>query len=324
MPEPNPTGAPWSFPAYFPDVIDCRELYRGRSRQASLDGNPVYNRVFLVRVRTVNPSMYNVAAAPGISWRDPYPDDGTALLAESSTQQEGDSPFHYKVTYTYKHVDESEQIPWLRPPVFSFSGSLVSAPAFWHYSGGDGDNQTRSIIVNSAGDPLSGLSRDDADFAVTIQYNQKPPFNYAQAQMYVGAINSDTWSGGQPKQWRVQSISATRKFETIPNLTPDLPPVKVVYYDTSVALSFKSTGWDLMTWDVGFNQILNGQRSKISVGNEPASEPMALSNGIAKQPGAPPDMLTFRLYPMLPFTGVLRPIPLDAYTGYPYNIPQMV
>jgi|694.fasta_scaffold00210_30 hypothetical protein len=322
MPEPNSLGPPWT--VGFPDVVDCRELFRGRSRQANLEGNPTYSRVFLVRVNTVKPNMQHVAGAPGIDWRAAYPDDANAYLVESSTQQDGDSPFHYKVSYTYKYLDETEKIPWRRPYVYSFSGSLASAPAFWHYSGSGSDNNTRAIIVNSASDPLSGLARDEGTFAVTIQYNQKPPFDYAKAQEYVGAINSDTWSGGGPKTWKVQSITASRKFETISGQNPNEdPPIKVVYYDTTINLAYKSTGWDLMTWDVGFNEIVGGARRKILVGSEPASEPMALSNGVQKPPGQPPDMLTFRIYPVKAFAGTFKEIPSDAFSGYPYTIPQL-
>lgn len=318
MPENNPVGPPWD--PGLPGIIDCREMYRGRSRQASLDGVPQYVRVFLVRTSVLNPNMVYVAAAPGPGWRDPYPDDENARLVDSNTAQDGESPFHYKVTYNYRYLDENDKIPWKRPSVYSFSGSLASAPAFWYYPN-EGDNNTKRIIVNTAGDPLSGLDRDEAEFNVTIQYNQKPPFDYAKAQNYVGAINSDTWSGGAPKTWKCQSIQATRKFESIPGEVPDDPPVKVLYFDTSITLAYRSSGWDLQTWDVGFNQILNGKRWKITDGgSEPVSEPAALSNGVAKAPGQPPDLLTFRIYKKLPFSGTFEQIPNTAPTGYPYNI----
>lgn len=319
MPEPNPTGAPWN--VGLPGIVDCREVFRGRSRQANLDGVPQYSRVFLVRTDLVNPNLTYVAAATGIGWRDPHPDDENAVLVESSTQQDGDSPFHYKVTYTYKYLDESERLPWNRPAQFSFSGSLASAPAFWCYKPNDTDNTQTQIIINSAGDPLQGLDRDEGEFSVTIQKNVAPPFDYVNAQLYVGSINSDTWSGGVAKTWKVQSVTANRKVEVIPDVTPDLPPVRVYYWETTTTIAYKATGWDLRTWDVGFNEIKNGKRVKIYAGNDPVSEPVALTAGKAKTPGQPPDMLTFRIYPMRPFNAVFPTLPDVPFSGYPYPTP---
>jgi hypothetical protein len=315
MPEPNSLGPPWVPSPPLAGIVDCRELYRGQSRTANLEGTPQYTRVFLVRTNTVKPNLSFVAASPGIAWRDPYPTDASARLVESNTQQDGDSPFHYKVTYSYRWLDENDKIPWLRPAQFQFSGSLASAPCFWYYKNAN-DNSTKEIIVNSAGDPLSGLDRDEAEFTVTISFNQAPPFNFQRAQQYVGAINSDTWSGGQPKTWKCQSITANRKFESIPGDTPDVPPWKVYYWETNVTLAYRDTGWDLQTWDVGFNEIVGGQRKKILAGSEPVSEPAALRQGRAKTPGQPPDMLTFRIYKTLPFVGVFEPIPDAAPPGY--------
>jgi hypothetical protein len=319
MPEPNSVGPPWKPP--LPGILDVREMYRGRTGSANIDGVPTYQRVFLVRTTVVNPSIRAaVAIAPGPIWRDPYPDDENARLVEMNVTQDGDSPYHYKVTLTYRFLDESDIIPWRRPSQYSFSGSLASAPAFWHYSGGDNNNDETRIIVNSAGDPLSGLDRDEAEFNVTIQYNQKPPFIFERAQLYVGAINSDTWSGGAPKTWKCQSISATRKFEMVPGQTPVQPPVKVFYFDTSITIAYRGSGWDLQTWDVGFNEIKAGKRVKILAGSGPVSEPVALKDGAAKAPGEPPEMLMFRIYPMLPFNGVFEPIPNQTPSGYPYNL----
>jgi len=314
-------------------ITDCRELYRGRSRSANLEGVPTYVREFLVRTSITNPSLPLIAAATGIAWRDVHPDDANAYLVDSNTRQEGESPFHYRVTYTYRFLDESDKIPWLRPSVFSFSGTLASAPAFWHYPT-ENNNTQKAIIVNTAGDPLSGLDRDEGEFNVTIQFNQRPPFNFQRAQMYVGAINRDTWSGGEPKAWKCMSITANRKFEVIPADTPDDPPVKVFYWETSITLGYRNTGWDIQTWDVGFNEIeggtwnpqlrvrVGGRREKIKAGSEAVSEPAALSQGIAKPPGQPPDLVTFRVYPELPFTGVFEPIPDTPPPGggFPYNI----
>lgn len=284
-------------------VVDAREMFRGRSRQTAYGDVPVYTRIFLVRVDELNPNFQEISEAPGVSWLDPHPEDDEAFLIDSNVSQEGESPFHYKVTFTYKTTEGIALIPWFRPFVYSFSGSLASAPAFWHYSGGDSDNSTKAIIVNSAGDPIGGLDRDEGEFQVTITGNFPPPFPYAKAQAYVGAINSDTWSGGAPKTWKCVSISANRKIESIPVYG------KVIYYEVNVTLAYRFTGWDLRTWDVGFNQVISGVRYKILSADGPVSEPVALHNGIAKTPGQAPDSLTFRLYPLLPFVDTFPEIP---------------
>jgi len=282
-------------------VVDSREMYRGRSRQTTYGDVPTYTRIFLVRVDDPNTDLQAISEEPGIDWLDPHPEDENALLVDSNIQQDGDSPFHYRLTFTYKSATDLDKDPLNRPAQFSFSGGLASAPAFWHFPNSN-DNSTKRIIINTAGDPIGGLDRDEGEFTVSITINKAPPFNYAKAQAYVGAINSDSWSGGAPKTWKCMSITGNRKIE-------DVQAEQYIYWETSTTLAYRGTGWDLQTWDVGFNQIVGGKRKKIMAGSEPVSEPAALSNGREKTPGQPPDLLSFRVYPMLPFTDTFPPLP---------------
>lgn len=282
-------------------VVDSREMYRGRSRQNAFGETGTYSRIFLVRTDSMDTDLQDIGAAPGVNWLDSHPEDEDAKVVDSNVQQDGDSPFHYKVSFTYKNAVDLVTLPWERPDTFAFSGSLTSAPAFWHYPNNN-DNNTRAIIINSAGDPIGGLDRDEGEFAVTITGNRQPPFPYAIAQQYVGAINSDSWSGGSPKTWKCQSITGNRKIESVAG-------EQYVYWEVNTTIAYRATGWDLQTWDVGFNEIVNGRRVKIMAGSEPVSEPAALSNGRAKTPGQPPDMKMFRIYPMLPFNGAFPVLP---------------
>lgn len=284
-------------------IVDWREMYRGRGRQTQFGDVPVYTRIFLVRVDTMNESLQAISAAPGIAWLAPHPENPNALLIDSSVQQDGDSPFHYKLTFTYKSGEDIFASPLDRPDQFSFSGSLASAPAFWFYPNSN-DNATKQIIVNSAGDPIGGLDRDEGEFVVTITGNRAEPFPFVQAQSYVGAINSDTWSGGAPKTWKCMSITGNRKIEEVAG-------TKYVYWEVNTSLAYRGTTWDLQTWDVGFNELVGGQRRKIKDSNlEAVSEPAALnSNGTAKTAGSPPNIKVFRIYPMLAFNGAFPVIP---------------
>ena len=308
-------------------IVDWREMYRGIGRQTQFGDVPVYTRIFLVRTNefvSQDPddgrvTLQDISGAPGISWLDPHPENENAQLIDSNIQQDGDSPFHWKLTFTYKSATDLAEIPWERPAQFSFNGSTASAPAFWYYPN-NSDNNTKRIIINTAGDPLGGLDRDEGEFSVTITANLCPPsrsqykadgtqvffpnapyWDYAKAQLYVGAINSDTYSGGVPKTWKCQSITATRKIE-------DVLGQQYIYWECNTTLAYRATTWDLQTWDVGFNEIVNGVRKKILAGSEPVSEPAALSNGRAKSPGVAPDLLTFRIYPMRPFADGTFPL----------------
>jgi hypothetical protein len=289
-------------------------MYRGRQRSNSYGDVPTYTRIWMVTVDDANTPFQEISEAPKIAWLAAHPEDSSAFLFDSQVQQDGDSPFHYRVTFSYKGLTDKDPTPTDRPPQFSFSGSLASAPCFWHYPFAN-NNTDKRVILNSAGDPIGGLDRDEGEFTVTITYNEIAPFNYAKAQQYVGAINSDTWSGGDPKCWKCMSISANRKIERAPDEAPPLIPGEprvwktYIYYELSEVLAYRATGWDLQTWDVGFNQIVGGQRMKIMAGGDPVSEPVALSGGAAKAPGQPPDLLSFRIYKMLPFSGTFPVIP---------------
>jgi hypothetical protein len=276
-------------------------MFRGRGRQTTYGDVPVYTRIFLVTVDDPNTDLQAISAEPGIDWLDAHPENVNALLIDSNVQQDGDSPFHYKLTFTYKSAEDLGETPVDRPAQFSFSGSLASAPAFWYFPNSN-DNNTKRIIINTAGDPIGGLDRDEGEFTVSITINAPPPFDYAKAQAYVGAINSDTWSGGAPKTWKCMSITGNRKIEDVNN-------EKYLYWEVNTTLAYRNTGWDLQTWDVGFNEIVGGARKKIMAGSEPVSEPAALSAGRAKTPGQPPDLLSFRVYRMLPFTGTFPILP---------------
>jgi hypothetical protein len=286
-------------------VVSTREMFRGRSRSATFGDVPTYTRVWMVTVDDPANAYQEISAAPGVAWLENHPEDENAFLTDSSVQQEGDSPFHYRVTFTYKGLkpDEANPIPTDRPAQFSFSGSLASAPCFWHYPNpGDNSASSRRIIINTAGDPIGGLDRDEGEFTVSITKNTLPPFPYAKAQNYVGAVNSDSWSGGVAGTWKCMSITGNRKIEEVNG-------TQFVYYEVSTTLAYRGTGWDLQTWDVGFNEIVGGQRKKIMAGSEPVSEPAALSSGRAKAPGQPPDMLMFRIYKSLPFLETFPVIP---------------
>jgi hypothetical protein len=217
-----------------------------------------------------------------------------------SCQNDGD-PLHYKVEFTYDLIkpEDRQPMPWDRDDKFTFSGSVTSGPAFVHYNEGF---SSPKFIVNTAGDPLEGAEKEQAEWRVQITGNRRS-FNYGQAMAYVNAVNSDSWSGAPPGTVKCQGISGQREVEQVNNR-------EVSYWTVTVELAYRVEGWQLKLWDVGYNEIKSGKRQKIlDKMKEPVSEPVALSNGVAKSPGQPPDMLTFKIYKELPFTGAFASLP---------------
>ena len=280
-------------------VVDSRELFRGRGGSQKYGEVPTYTRVFLVRVDTMDTGETAIAQAPGIAMLDAHPDQPEALLNDVSVTQDGDSPFHYRVSLTYGVLEDADEDPLSRPDQFNYTGAITSGPAFIHY--GDG-NDSPAVIVNSAGDPLEGLEKELAEWRITISGN-RADFDKSLASDYLNTINLDTYSGLAPGTVKCQGISGSRKIELVSGS-------KLVYWEVNVELAHRGENWRLKTWDVGFNEIISGERKKIlDAAKKEVSQPVALSGGVQKSAGQPPDMLTFKIYKEKTFTGIFPALP---------------
>ena len=280
-------------------VVDSRELFRGRGGSQKYGEVPNYKREFLVRVDTMDTSETLIAQAPGIAMLDAHPDVAEALLNDVSVTQDGDSPFHYRVSLTYGVLEDADEDPLSRPDQFNYTGAITSGPAFIHYDAG---NNSPAVIVNSAGDPLEGLEKELAEWRITISGN-RAAFDKSLAADYLNTINLDTYSGLAPGTVKCQGISGSRKIELVSGS-------KLVYWEVNVELAHRGENWRLKTWDVGFNEIVSTERKKIlDADGKEVSQPVALSGGVQKSAGQPPDMLTFKIYKEKTFTGIFPALP---------------
>ena len=280
-------------------VVDSRELFRGRGGSQKYGEVPTYKREFLVRVDSMATSELLIAQAPGIAMLDAHPDQANALLNDVSVTQDGDSPFHYRVSLSYGVLEDADENPLDRPDQFNYTGAITSGPAFIHY--GDG-NDSPKVIVNTAGDPLEGMEMEKAEWRISISGNRSV-FNKSMAANYLNTINSDTYSGLEPGTVKCQGISGSRKIELVNGS-------KLVYWEVNVELAHRGENWRLKTWDVGFNEIVDGERKKIlDAAKKEVSQPVALHEGEQKAAGEEPDMLTFKIYKEKAFTGIFPALP---------------
>ena len=283
-------------------VLSAVEMFKGTSVSQEYGSIAVLKRTFLVEVDDyLSPAgsvdVNDIAAAANIYFLDKHPVATESSCVDIQIQLEGDSPFFYRVEYTYKLAQDATDNPLDKPDQWSFSGSTVSVPCFTCYENGDYVNQ--KIIINTAFDPIGGLTKEEGEWTVNVSGNRLV-YPYVTAQQYVGAVNSDVFWGGAVRTWRCQSITASRKVEQAKDGTT------YRYWEVATQLAYRATKWDLITWNVGLNELVNGARVSIKDRDfQPVSEPAALNlNGTARVPGLAPDARSYEIYRALPFVGV--------------------
>jgi len=281
-------------------VTAWQEVIDGRGATQKFGENVKCKRTFIATVDDPTTPVVDIANSIGINWLDAHPEFDAVYCTDITCQNDGD-PQHYKVEFTYDIVkpEDRQPLPWQRADKFTFGGSVTSGPAIVHYNQGW---TTPKLIVNTAGDPLETAQREQAEWRIQIEGNRQT-FDYTIAMAYVNAVNSDTWSGAAPGTIKCQGISGSKEVEQVNGS-------EVSYWKVTTELAYRPETWTLKLWDVGYNQIKSGKWGKIlDKLNEPVSDPVALSNGVAKTPGQPPDMLSFKVYRELNFNGVFPTLP---------------
>jgi hypothetical protein len=156
---------------------------------------------------------------------------------------------HAEATYRYEvpavGTPSFQPSPLSRPDVWSFSTSGISVPVFRYYNGsGNGDIRT---LVNSAGDILEGAQSVEGELRLSIAGNRSV-FPVANAVAVTGALNSDSFLGAAAYQWMCHGISGQPTTEVVSGL-------EVRYWQVTVELSYKASGYQLRLPNVGWNYI---------------------------------------------------------------------
>jgi hypothetical protein len=144
-------------------------------------------------------------------------------------------------------------------------------------------------------------------------------------------VNSDSWDGGDPDTWkcglrsakrreiqnvargRTASDTAESEEETTGGDEDDLVVVETVW-----EFRYEPGTWKCMPWDVGFHELVSGERKAIvGADGKAVKQPVALNaNGTQKGAGAAPSVINdgdgVDLYPKTTFS---------AKFGTPFIIP---
>lgn len=280
-------------------VVWYRELPRERSQSGKYGETYVYKRAWLIRVDDPSTSLVDITDAAGVEWLSEHPDDASCKALEFDTKPTDETGLLYTYTVTYqvppvnnKDAGGEEEQPGqmqqlMKLPIWSAGSSVVTVPC-WKDKDGE-------VITNSAGDPLEGLEKEEAELRLSLTQYFPSHTNWAStARTYTNAVNSDTWNGGAPKTWKCQGCSAQVGSENVGTAT-------LIYWEVTWEFVYREDTWNLKPWDVGFHERCDenqtpsqsGDKRKVitTVTKTPVKSPVALSGGVALPPGSPPEVI---------------------------------
>lgn len=312
-------------------IVWARETARDRSLDVEKENGGSSTRSWLVRVDDPTTALSEIQTAPGVSIGDPHPDQGDFACERLSVKSADDSGLLYTITADYSPTTagsgsggegNQSEVEGLQK-VWSGSSSVGSQPLFL--------DRDMNVMTNSAGDPLEGLEADLAQFHLTLTtyyatHENNQNGGWVQlARRLTNTCNSLSWNGGAPYTWKCQGCSARVQSD---RQGPD-GSVRW-YWEATWDFAYRDDGWQLQPWDIGFNELVDdtgtpqqvfgisaGDTTGASGGSEgddgpceqglnrraikgqdgkPVRQPVALQNGIAKEPCLRPDRLSFYVY----------------------------
>jgi hypothetical protein len=286
-------------------VVGWRETVKGSGVSGRYGESNTYKRAFLVRVDHPATSKVAICRAPGVVYGSPHPDQPDCKAMEFDCSMSDDVGLWWTVSVAY-YVPEPTQIPdaqGIPVDAWAASGGTSTGPAFE-----DIDGET---ITNTAGDPLEGLEQENDDISWTLTTCFEDLSWNALRLAASNTVNDSTWNGGAAGTWKVNFRGATKKtISTTESGTAGQAPTDgsnapdngtegtVTYWETTWEFRYRKNGWALKPWNVGFNELISGERQAIVGGDGKAvKQPVALtSSGTAKTPGQKPDALEFLVY----------------------------
>lgn len=195
--------------------------------------------------------------------------------------------------------------PLNRPDVWSMSTTSSTVDARTYYkNAGSASNRYRvlSQIENTAGEPIAGLKKRQAELTLTVKRNQSAsPF----AVPVVNKTNELQWANGAPQTWLCSNMAATQQTELVGDTV-------LVYWEVTYSLIYREETWKLKTPNVGLTaKTQDGTgRERVMIFDQyrnrtPAPRPVPLDeDGFAKDSGEDADVLEFQIYEPIDFSSV--------------------
>lgn len=281
-------------------VVTSREILP-RTLQHRFGESPTAERRFAVTVDSPATAHADVIGAVGIFHGDAHPEYPYLRMLDASLSESSPDPYHVELVYRYEvpKQDQYDPNPLLRPDIWSFSSSGSAIPMLHYY-----DGEQIKPLVNAAGEMIEGAMTEEAELRATIAGN-RASFPLDIAAYVTNTVNASGYLGCPAYSWKCNGIGAQQAVEVVND-------VEVRFYQITVELAYRATGWPLVLPDVGWNFLtkdaegnnvlkrcfrLNGDNEEVAAAN-----PVALAaDGRMLPPGFPPRLLVRRVHRAIDF-----------------------
>lgn len=229
-----------------------------------------------------------VSQTSGVTWGSAHFEFPALKAMEFDLSPDGKDGLRWTLAVRYYIPPAAKQPKENGVPedVWERSGGTTTVPAFT-----DKDGVT---ICNSAGDPLEGLEKEREESSWTlVKYYTSNASLETDIAAYAGKVNGYPWAGGAVKTWKCYFKGA--KSQSVSKLDGVDDGELLKYIESRWEFRYEPTTWKLMPWDVGFMELVSGERRTI-VGNDgkPVKQPVGLNtNGTRKSPGTKPDVINY-------------------------------
>lgn len=190
------------------------------------------------------------------------------------------------ISIRYEYKPEEEDPPQPQQPEFfqKFTFQTVQTTQPASESVQDGDNPFKPPR-NSADDPVDGLTEECALIRATYTNGRVVSPNFETLWTYVNKINQIDFLGAP--RWTVRCTGIGADYNE-----------KSQVWSVNVEFTYKPDTWQIRYYDVGYNEVVGGERRAIlDKSGNPVSKPVALNNnGTAKAVGQEPDILKILPY----------------------------
>lgn len=281
-------------------VLSLREVLP-RTLSHKFGESPTAERKYVITVDEPTPTQ-TIINAVGIAHGALHPEYAYLRMLDASLTES--DRHHVEITYRYDlpKQEDLDPNPLARPDVWSFSTGGSEVPALTYYHG-NGNNDVRPL-QNTAKDFVEGLTTLEAEVRASISGN-RAEFPLADAALVTNAVNDTSYLGGAAYTWQCAGISGQQATEVVND-------VEIRYWQITVELVYRSSGWNLLIPNVGFNYLDGGKLKRAWVRDMDSDEKIASStpraldaNGGLKAEGQPPDILGggdgLRVFPALYF-----------------------